>query len=61
MLCEASACAAEDAEGPGFVEDEAEFVAVAELDLRDWVDCLAGGGGAGGSLWEFGGREVYGF
>ena len=33
MLSEAATGTAEDAEGPGFVEDEAELVAEFELDL----------------------------
>ena len=33
MLGDAAACAAEYAEGPGFVKDEAEFVAEFEHDL----------------------------
>lgn len=33
MLGEAAAGAAEDAKGPGFVEDEAEFVAEFKFDL----------------------------
>ena len=34
VLRDAAAGAAEDAKGPGFVEDEAEFVAEFELDLE---------------------------
>ena len=33
VLGEATPVTAEDTDGPGFVEDEAEFVAVFELDL----------------------------
>jgi len=36
MLGQAAAGAAEDAKGPGFVKDEAEFVTELELDL-EWV------------------------